>query len=291
MGLADEIGGFKDALAAMSAMLAKDKRAAPTIIVPRSLSDAEKRAAARQGVEMRDFASADLRSEPGAEPKITGHMAVFGEWSMDLGGFIERLMPGAFAKTIGEQDIHSYFNHDSNFVLGRVKSGTLRLSEDGLGLFSENDPPDTQTIRDLVLEPIRRGDVDQGSIAFRPVRQEWGREDGVLTRTLHEVRLYHVSPVARGAYSGTEVGLRAAAESAGIDFYAITIAMAKQKHGLPLTDEERALLQQSIEAFQHILSVTPGLAAHLTGQTAKPPIDMDTLRRRLGRVKSICRIK
>jgi HK97 family phage prohead protease len=281
-GLADKLGGFREAMGAMSAMLASGKRSAPTIIVPRSISDAERRAAARQGLEMRDFTTSDIRSEAGAEPKITGHMAVFGEWSMDLGGFVERLMPGAFSKTIAEADIHDYFNHDSNFVLGRLKSGTLTLREDETGLDTENNPPDTQTIRDLVLEPIRRGDIDQGSIAFRAVRQEWGRQDGVLTRTLHEVRLFHVSPVPRGAYGNTGVGLRSMAELAGLDFRAVESAatrLAMAKHGIEvaLSEEEIALMQQHIEALQRCLTVTPGLAAHLTGQSAKPPIDMDTL--------------
>ncbi len=259
-----------------------ERRSAPAVIVPSSISDAEKRSA-NLGIERRQFAVADLRSEPGEEPHVNGHMAVFDQWSGDCGGFIEILKPGAFTKTLKEQDIHSYFNHDSNFVLGRVKSGTLRLTEDNTGLFSENDPPDTQTVRDLVLEPIRRGDVDQGSIAFRHVRQEWGRVDGMLTRTLHEVRLYHVSPVPRGAYETTSVGLRAGAE--GLDIRAIEVAMAKQEHGLPLADHERALLQNTIAVFQRYLSVAPGQAAHPTGHTAEPLHEMEALRTRLRRAR------
>jgi HK97 family phage prohead protease len=52
-------------------------------------------------------------------------------------------------------------------VLGRNKSGTLRLSVDGIGLRYEIDPPDTQAARDLI-ESLRRGDVSGSSFAFLP---------------------------------------------------------------------------------------------------------------------------
>jgi HK97 family phage prohead protease len=282
-GLADHLGSFRDAMAAMTESLATGKRSAPIVIVRRSISEVAQRNTPR-GSERRDFAVKTIRSAgTEAEPQITGHMAVFGEWSSDLGGFTERIMPGAFAKTLREADIHDYFNHDANFVLGRVRSGTLELSEDETGLHSVNHPPDTQLVRDLVLAPIARGDIDQGSIAFRHVRQEWSRIDGEITRTLHEVRLYHVSPVAQGAYSATSLALA----SQGIDFHAVACAMAKQEHGCPLSEDERVLLQQSIEALTRCLSVAPGLAAHPTVlRNEPPPVDLTALQTRVRRVKA-----
>jgi len=104
----------------------------------------------------------------GGSVKIVGHAAKFDQLSEDLGGFRERIAPGAFAKTIQSADIRALWNHDANIVLGRNKSGTLRLSEDSAGLAYEVDSPDTQLVRDMVLAPISRGDVNQCSFGFRP---------------------------------------------------------------------------------------------------------------------------
>ena len=279
IGLADKIGTFEDALTEMESMLARGgkREEAPAVITSKKSEERKERP-----IEARQLPMLELRSEGTDEPLITGHIAVFGEWSLDLGGFVERVMPGAFSKTIQEADIHHYFNHDGNIVLGRNKSGTLRLKEDDRGLHIENDPPNTQTVRDLVLEPIRRGDIDQGSFAFLPTRQEWGRAtDGKLTRTLHEVRLFHTSIVPRGAYPQTDVAMRALATATGIDFEALAVALAKCTHKLDLSNDEKSLLKEAIRHCTLENPVTPGHAAHLTESATKPPAESETLRYRL----------
>ena len=143
--------------------------------------------------------------------KITGHAAVFDKWSEDMYGFREKVAKGAFTRTIKDgDDVRALWNHDPNFVLGRTKSGTLRLSEDKVGLAIEIDAPTTQTIRDLVLEPMRRGDVDQMSFGFSVVEENWkeGKDKEPDERTLIEVDLYDVSPVTYPAYADTDVAVR-----------------------------------------------------------------------------------
>ena len=143
---------------------------------------------------------------------ITGHPAVFGKWSEDMMGFRERVAKGAFARTLKEgADVRALWNHDGNFVLGRTKSGTLRLSEDDTGLHMELDAPNTPTIRDLVIEPIRRGDVDQMSFGFVTKKDEWkrGEDNEIDERTLLDVDLFDVSPVTYPAYPDTDVAVRA----------------------------------------------------------------------------------
>lgn len=161
------------------------------------------------GREVRSMPAFELRAEADS-PKISGYAAVFNS-TTDLGYFEERIKPGAFARAIKEQqDVRALWNHDPNYVLGRTKSGTLRLAEDNVGLQIEIDPPETQTARDLV-ESIRRGDVDQMSFAFIPTKETWTERQGMLPlREIEDVNLYDISPVTYPAYPATTVGLRSA---------------------------------------------------------------------------------
>ena len=141
--------------------------------------------------------------------RIVGYAAVFDQLSEPLfGGFREKIAKGAFKKTIREADVRALWNHDPNYVLGRTKSGTLKLREDDRGLAIEIDPPDTQWARDLMTS-IERGDVDQMSFGFRVVKESWDRDaDGTIIRTLREVELFDVSPVTFPAYPQTSVQVR-----------------------------------------------------------------------------------
>ena len=141
---------------------------------------------------------------------IVGHAAVFNDLSLDLGGFREQIKPGAFSEAIKTDDVRALFNHNPDFILGRNKSGTLRLKEDKTGLAIEIDPPDTQVGRDMLVS-LERGDVDQMSFGFsvREGGQEWSEDDeGQAIRTLTSVRLFDVSPVVYPAYPSTDVAKR-----------------------------------------------------------------------------------
>jgi uncharacterized protein len=159
--------------------------------------------------EERRIAVAELRVvSADSGQKIAGHAAKFDLLSEDLGGFRERIAPGAFAKSIQSADVRALWNHDANIVLGRNKSGTLRLSEDSAGLAFEVDMPDTQLVRDMVLAPIARGDVNQCSFGFYTVSDKWAKVDGEWVRTLLECELFDVSPVTYPAYPQTDVAVR-----------------------------------------------------------------------------------
>ncbi len=136
-------------------------------------------------------------------PTITGYGAIFNTRSENLGGFREIIAPGAFDSVLGD-DVRGLFNHDPNFVLGRSTSGTLTLSVDEKGLKYDINAPDTQTIRDLVIDPMKRGDITQSSFAFRVARDgdEWEQdEEGLIIRTITKIsRLFDVSPVTYPAY-------------------------------------------------------------------------------------------
>lgn len=174
-----------------------------------------------ESAEYRNYVLSDLVVEERAEGKpgkIEGHAAVFNQLSLPLAGgwFREKIEPGAFIKTIKEDDIRGLWNHDDNYVLARNKSGTLKLSEDEKGLFVSITPPDTTWARDLGVT-IKRKDVDQMSFAFDVLGETWVKENGENIRTLTEVKLYDVSPVTYPAYPQTDVAVRSMLQKAGID--------------------------------------------------------------------------
>lgn len=154
----------------------------------------------------------DIRSD-GDGNTLVGHAAVFNSETVIAGFFREQIAPRSFRKSIKENDIRALFNHDTNFVLGRNRAGTLRLSEDDRGLAYEIDLPDTQAARDLWTS-IDRGDISQSSFAFDVVKElrEEPNEDAGETMplyTIKEARLYEVSPVTFPAYEDTDVAARA----------------------------------------------------------------------------------
>jgi HK97 family phage prohead protease len=93
-------------------------------------------------------------------------------------------------------------------VLGRTKANTLRISQDDKGLRCEIDLPNTQVARDLVAN-MERGDVDQMSLLFTPVRQVWDETDpDHPLRTIEAAEVHEVSIVTFPAYEATEAALR-----------------------------------------------------------------------------------
>ena len=153
---------------------------------------------------------------PGAA-RILGHAAVFSHLSEDLGGFREIIQPGFFDNVL-EDDVRGLWNHNSDLVLGRTRSGTLALRQDDEGLAVEIDPPATTWARDAMVT-MQRGDVDQMSFAFwvREGGDRWEqRDDGTVVRTLLAggcERLFDVSPVTYPAYPQTNATVRAHAQT------------------------------------------------------------------------------
>ena len=158
------------------------------------------------GVIERRFISTEIRADMGASggKLIVGHGAVFNQEAEIWDGIFEVVRAGAFLATIQTADVRALFNHDPNYVLGRNRAGTLRLSEDEIGLRYEIDVPDTSYANDLYVS-MQRGDISQSSYAFLPTSEKWtAREDGSELRELFGVELFDVSPVTYPAFIGAD---------------------------------------------------------------------------------------
>lgn len=136
--------------------------------------------------------------------RLEGYAATFAS-TADLGAFVERIAPGAFQGALAG-DVLALLDHDVAKVLGRSRTGTLRLNEDSKGLAFSLDLPDTQAGRD-VQALAERGDL--GGMSFGFLVPEGGEEWTGRTRTLRSIDLKEISVVsAWPAYEGTEIALR-----------------------------------------------------------------------------------
>jgi HK97 family phage prohead protease len=157
-------------------------------------------------------AKMDDGSEGEPEEWIVGYAARFGVESLNLGDFVERIDPGAFALVSERRGrktplmTRALFNHDPNFVLGRYPD-TLRMSVDEIGLRYEVLPPASQR---GVIESIKRGDIRGSSFAFVIAKggETWHVEEGRHIRTVTAVSdLMDVGPVTYPAYPDSSVSV------------------------------------------------------------------------------------
>lgn len=151
----------------------------------------------------------EVRRLDDGRPTLRGFAAMYNSLSEDLGGFREVIAPGAFRAAFSEDaDVKAFWNHNSDYVLGRTTSGTLRLIDDERGLMIEIDPPASAA---NFIEAVTRGDVSQMSFGFAVAENGDSVEitdDGTVLRTLREVDLFEVSPVAMPAYPATSISAR-----------------------------------------------------------------------------------
>ncbi len=150
------------------------------------------------------------KREDGADPMIEGYFAVFdSNYQIDK-DMSESVAPGAFARSLKENDIRALVNHDTTLVLGRTKAGTLSLKEDEKGLWGQvSVNPNDRAAMDL-YERVQRGDVDGCSFGF-DIRNEDTevRDDGSVHWILRDVDLAEVSCCTFPAYGATNIEARA----------------------------------------------------------------------------------
>jgi hypothetical protein len=175
----------------------------------------------------------ELRGTVGEGATLSGHAAVFNTETVIANLFREQIMPRSFRKTIKQNDIRALVNHEPSLVLGRNKSGTLRLAEDDIGLLYDIDLPNTQAARDVWVL-IDRRDITGSSFSFVTVREDWEEaesEGGLPLVSIREARLFDVSPVTFPAYEETDV-----VASARVRLRAAGFALPEERGVVPFGD-------------------------------------------------------
>jgi HK97 family phage prohead protease len=152
---------------------------------------------------------------------MEGYSTVFGSWyeidSIFEGQFLERVAPGAAAKTIRESgdQVKVLFNHGRDVTIGNKVLGVHSdLREDDIGVRYQVPLFDTSYNRDLL--PGLRAGAYGSSFMFRVTRDEWVDEPdasesnpkGIPERTIKEFRLFEHGPVTFPANPAATSGAR-----------------------------------------------------------------------------------
>ena len=162
----------------------------------------------RKTRQMRTIASKFQTRDDSGEKRIEGYFAVFNSDYEIAPGMTESIAPGAFADVLGD-DVRALIDHETMYVLGRTKAGTLTLREDDHGLWgSILLNPNDQDAMNLYAR-VERGDVDQCSFGFEIGSESEVREGDNIHWTIEKVNpLYEVSCCTFPAYSETSIEAR-----------------------------------------------------------------------------------
>jgi len=168
---------------------------------------------------------------------FTGYAAVFNSDSEPL-PFIERIAPGAFKRSLqSRNEVKLLWNHDAGEPLASVRGGTLKLTEDEIGLRVEATLANTTRGRD-VAELIRSKTIDSMSFGFSVIKDSWQGE----VRTLEAVRLFETSVVSWPAYTATSGTISVRSATPGIDADQLADALMRLESGEELEESHATLI-------------------------------------------------
>lgn len=103
------------------------------------------------------------------------------------GYFVERIEPGAFARSLARKDPVMLLNHDPDRVLSTVDDG-LTVREDAVGLYAQAVVTDA-----TVVDKARAGKLSGWSFGFLPGEQVTDAANGMRRKTVRSLDLFEVS--------------------------------------------------------------------------------------------------
>jgi HK97 family phage prohead protease len=156
----------------------------------------------------------EMRTKPngtgGTDFLFTGYGAVFDTpfemWDPWGEAYTEVVRPGAFTRSLGQPDLDVPFligHNDAGIPLARTKNGTLTLAQDTRGLLVEARMDGSRSDVRNLASAVERGDMDEMSIAFVTMAQEWSPDWETRAMLDLEIHRGDVSAVALGANAAT----------------------------------------------------------------------------------------
>lgn len=162
--------------------------------------------AATMAYEVRAAGSAGLTFtvDPSGKPRIDARAILFDSWSVDLGGFRERMRPNSVTL---ESDLVALFDHDTSKVLGRTSAGTMEVRTDSAGVAFSAYPPETTWAADLRVS-MERGDIKGCSYRMMVDEDVWYVENGMVCRDVLKARVSELTITSMPAYPETTAEAR-----------------------------------------------------------------------------------
>ncbi len=153
------------------------------------------------------------------EKTLTGCAVKYNVLSADLGGFRERIAPGAFTASLASgRDVKLLREHDPSLLIGSVAGGSLITDDRRDGLYFTCKVNLDTTVGQDAWSMVHGRDVREMSVCFSGAVDSWTREADpdnpnrqIDVRTVTRATLWEFSVVCFPAYDrGTSVAAAAA---------------------------------------------------------------------------------
>jgi uncharacterized protein len=144
---------------------------------------------------------------------LEGYAATFNDWTEINsweGHFLERIVPGAFKKSLAERTPVLQFDHGAHNLIGSIPIGVITAArEDERGLFVRARLSDNWMMQP-VRDAIRDGAITGMSFRFSvpDKRDEWDETKRPARRSIREAVVKELGPVVFPAYETTTVSVR-----------------------------------------------------------------------------------
>lgn len=198
----------------------------------------------------------------GGKPRIDGRAILFNSWSVDLGGFRERMVPGSVQL---DGDLVALFDHATDKVLGRLSAGTMEVRPDDRGVAFTAYPPETTWANDLRVS-MERGDIRGCSYRMMVDEDRWYVENGQVCRDVLKARISELTVTSMPAYPETTAEARSQAQALA------QAAKVEDRVGRVLSDANEQVL---VQALNNIELAGDAIAAVI--KTVNPSFDEDNL--------------
>lgn len=160
--------------------------------------------------EVRSTPTGEIRFiTDGGRPRIDARAILFDSWSVDLGGFRERMMPGSVNL---DADLVALFDHDTSMVLGRTSANTMEVREDSIGVAFTAYPPETTWAQDLRVS-MERGDIRGCSYRMMVEDDFWYVQDDQVCRDIIKANISELTVTSMPAYPETTAEARSHAQA------------------------------------------------------------------------------